>query len=108
MKRNETITGTYGTRLFMSPEILKKEEYNHLTDIWSAGILFYEMLTGFVPFVAHSKQEILEAMKKGYIRIPVSLNLSYDCVDFINLCLQADWQEDRATAAELLEHPFLT
>lgn len=35
-----------GTIFAMAPEIIKKEEYNESIDIWSLGILMYEMFCG--------------------------------------------------------------
>ncbi|CAD8144810.1 unnamed protein product [Paramecium pentaurelia] len=39
-----------GSPLYMSPETLIKNEYNHKTDLWSLGILYFEMIFGIVPF----------------------------------------------------------
>ena len=39
-----------GTPLYTSPEIVKNEFYDSKVDIWSIGILTYEMLFGIGPF----------------------------------------------------------
>jgi serine/threonine protein kinase len=39
-----------GTPLYVSPELLKKNYYNHKIDTWSLGVLAYEILIGQVPF----------------------------------------------------------
>jgi serine/threonine protein kinase len=48
-----------GTPDFMSPEQIKGEETDPTTDIYSLGIIFYEMVTGKLPFISDSPTELL-------------------------------------------------
>lgn len=39
-----------GTPIYMAPELVKEEPYTHLVDIWSLGIIVYELYHGQPPF----------------------------------------------------------
>ena len=58
-KRLTQSSQTIGTPVYMSPEqILRPREVDHRTDIYSAGILLFEMLSGRPPFDAETEYEI--------------------------------------------------
>lgn len=48
-----------GTPNYMAPELIKGDPYDHRSDLYSLGVVLYEMLTGRPPFAADKIHEVL-------------------------------------------------
>lgn len=45
-----------GTPIYMSPQVLHQKSYTNKTDIWSLGVLFYELLFAKLPYYGSSEE----------------------------------------------------
>ena len=57
-----------GTPAYLSPEQVTGEPVDHRADIYALGIVFYEMLTGTLPFTGESHEELLAQRVTGHVR----------------------------------------
>lgn len=106
-----------GNPLTMDPRILKKYQnsrasvinekliYDLKIDIWSIGVICYNMIIGKNVFNSSSLDDLVNNVEKGNYTVPT--NLSKEIVSFLNAMLQYN-QENRLSAEKLAKHPFLT
>ncbi len=60
--RLTTVGTTVGTIAYMSPEQAEGKEVDSRSDIWSLGVILYEMLTGMLPFGGEHEQTIIHSI----------------------------------------------
>ena len=67
---NKKIDNLIGTAEYVSPEIINKNVQNYKScDIWSFGIIMYELFHGYTPFKGKNDLETIENIKKGKYKI---------------------------------------
>lgn len=107
--RNMTIcthvlTSVKGTPLYMSPEVLYSQPYDHLADIWSLGCIIYEVLVGETPFSTNSLVTLICLVQTESVKWPSSL--SDNCISFLQGILEKETSM-RFTWPNILSHPFV-
>lgn len=96
---------TVGTASYMSPEQAQGEDVDQRTDLWSYGVLMYEMLSGEMPFRGEYEQALIysiinedpEPIDSTETEIPPNLQL------IIDKCLKKSQEERYSSATEILQ-----
>jgi serine/threonine protein kinase len=56
-----------GTSSYMAPEVLQNIKYSFPTDVWSTGVIFYELIMLTLPFESSSDVSFFNSVLSGYI-----------------------------------------
>mmetsp|Transcript_10720 Transcript_10720/g.20866 ORF Transcript_10720/g.20866 Transcript_10720/m.20866 type:complete len:523 (+) Transcript_10720:1550-3118(+) len=93
-----------GTPLYMAPEFFQPNtSYDSKADIWSLGMVLYEMIAGQPPFTAHRKEEIPSAQRNLK---PPPRQISATCADLLTKMLAYE-PRNRLSFEEFFVHPFI-
>jgi serine/threonine protein kinase len=102
-----------GTPEYLPPEVARSERYSGAFDIWTLGVLLFEMLTGTTPFALTPEETegaedpteaIMEKITHSEIVIPEGV--SSDAADLLRRLLDRN-PHTRITLDEVVAHPFM-
>lgn len=101
-----TLAGSLlGTPRYMSPEQVRCEKVDARSDLFTAGIIFYELLTGEVPFTASTAKEALLKRTK-HLAVPavrINPDVPVRFSEIASKCLQTDPALRYQSAQEVIE-----
>ena len=92
-----------GTPAYMSPEQVSDENVDHRTDLWSIGVVLYELLTGVNPFKKENRQNTFQAILSQEPPLASSLNpeISAELDRILVKALEKDADLSYQTASDL-------
>lgn len=98
-----------GSPLYMAPEILRYEKYDHKADLWSVGTVLYEMAAGKPPFRASNHVELLRKIEsaKDSIHFSSQSRISSDLKSLIRGLLKRNPVE-RLSFEQFFAHEVVT
>ena len=120
LDENELAGSLVGTPMYMDPNVLKtflesksrvvQGFYDQKVDVWSLGILTYELLIGIVPFMSKDIQGLFQNVNKRDFYIPKEekrdFYLSENAIKFIDKTLNID-PNARPLPSELINDPWI-
>uniref|UniRef100_A0A8C5I5D8 Mitogen-activated protein kinase kinase kinase 12 n=1 Tax=Gouania willdenowi TaxID=441366 RepID=A0A8C5I5D8_GOUWI len=92
-----------GTVAWMAPEVIRNEPVSEKVDIWSFGVVLWEMLTGEVPYKDVDSSAIIWGVGNNSLQLPVPDS----CPDSFKLLLRQCWNckpRNRPSFRQILLH----
>lgn len=102
------LSGLVGTVSYMAPEVLQGDSYGKVVDVWSCGVIAYQLLGGVLPFIARTEDELLRRIYAGH-QYPNGqgwFRVSPEAKEMIDNLLQPDPYK-RWPASHALLHPWI-
>jgi serine/threonine protein kinase len=104
---NDKLTDTVcGSPIYMAPEVIKSNIYGVKSDLWSIGIILYQLIYLKHPYTFKSMYELIGAVGGGQIVQYPKCDVSSACLDLLRGLLVVD-SNKRMCWGEFFMHPWL-
>lgn len=105
MSQHTTVlTSIKGTPLYMSPELVQELPYDHRADLWSLGIILFELFVGQPPFYTNNIYSLISLIVQQDVAYPADMSPQFK--SFLSGLLTKR-PEHRLAWPQLLHHPFI-
>ena len=94
-----------GTIDYIPPEMVEGGCHDASADMWSFGVLLYEMLIGIPPFQTEKQSTTFRLIVHGDVKFPPDAIVSEEAKDLVFALLTKDASK-RPMASDILSHPF--
>lgn len=95
-----------GTLPYMSPEALAGTPQDVPSDVWSLGVLLYELHFKREPFPGRTEDQMLRFVKNGYVNFSIrGFPITNEAVDLISSALKLNSYQ-RPSIRSMISHPF--
>mmetsp|Transcript_17973 Transcript_17973/g.51060 ORF Transcript_17973/g.51060 Transcript_17973/m.51060 type:complete len:399 (-) Transcript_17973:202-1398(-) len=88
------MTKCTGTWRYMAPEVLTSNSYAESADVYSCGLLLYEVLSGKVPFAGLNAMRVVQAVTTGQRPAPRDINGPSAIIEALEAVLGACWAQE--------------
>ena len=70
--------------------MLQRKKYGWKSDIWSLGVLFYELTYGILPWKGESEHHLISEIKNEELKFPQNIIVPMELQRLISGCLEKD------------------
>ncbi|CEG42671.1 ulk fused protein kinase [Plasmopara halstedii] len=93
-----------GTPLYMAPELVQEKPYNYTVDLWSLGVILYELAVGKPPFYTDRIVSLIQMIVRDDVKYPSTM--SADFQSLLKGLLNKN-PAQRLKWPKILDHPFI-